>query len=60
MEKVDLLGILLILAGCLLVYGAERILNFIRANKRDSIILAVKLAGLSVGAVGCLKIFGVF
>lgn len=60
MNKVDLLGILLILAGCLLVYGTEGILKLISSEKNDSMVLAVKLAGLTVGAAGCLKVFGVF
>lgn len=60
MDKVDLLGIILILAGCLLVYGADGILKLIGTEKSDSKALAIKLAGLAVGAAGCLKIFGIF
>ena len=60
MEKVDLLSIMLIVAGCLLVYGAESILKLFKTKKSDSAVLAVKLAGLTVGAAGCLRIFGVF
>lgn len=60
MGNVDLLGIVLILAGCLLVYGAEKIIKLINRKKSDSTILVIKLAGLTIGAAGCLKIFKVF
>lgn len=60
MENVDLLGIVLILTGCLLVYGAEKIIRLVKSKKSDSTILVIKLAGLTVGAAGCLKIFKVF
>lgn len=60
MENVDLLGIVLILTGCLLVYGAEKIIRLVKSKKSDSTILVIKLSGLTVGAAGCLKIFKVF
>lgn len=60
MGNIDLLGIILILAGCLLVYGSGIIIRLLHGKKDDSIILVIKLAGLAAGVAGCMKIFKVF
>lgn len=51
---------ILIIIGCVMVYGAVRILRMFNKDNNIKAILILKLAGLGIALIGMLKILNVY
>lgn len=57
MQRVDLLGLLLLILGSIMVYGSKYIIRMFNWKLEDNKVVLFKLAGLTIAIIGIFRIF---